>query len=212
MSDDQGWNDTGYGGRPGAMTPNLDAMAANGLRLDRFYAACPKCSPTRGSFLTGRHPFRWGFFNGANLNAKERTIAEVMREAGYRTAHFGKWHMGKVTDPKRSPAGPGFDYFRSHNNYFETDPVFHGEDGQDHQMKGDGSVAAINETIVFIEDCLKRKKPSFSIVWYGSPHGPIKPAEEDLKAIKPAAKGRAYLAEIHGIDRSIGLLHAAYAN
>ncbi|MDG2011866.1 MAG: sulfatase-like hydrolase/transferase, partial [Pirellulaceae bacterium] len=63
MADDLGWRDTGYNGSPIAQTPNLDAMAAAGLRFNRFYAAAPVCSPTRGSCLTGRHPYRYGIFN-----------------------------------------------------------------------------------------------------------------------------------------------------
>src|SRR3970040_88670 len=60
MGDDHGWEETGYNGHPHVKTPVLDEIAATGLRLDRFYAAHPSCSPTRGSFLTGRHPNRYG--------------------------------------------------------------------------------------------------------------------------------------------------------
>ena len=62
MADDQGWGDTGYNGHPELKTPHLDALAASGLRLDRFYAAHCNCSPTRGSVMTGRHPNRMGVF------------------------------------------------------------------------------------------------------------------------------------------------------
>ena len=62
MTDDQGWGDTGYNGHPHLKTPNLDAMAAAGLRFNRFYAAAPVCSPTRGSVMTGRHPNRFGCY------------------------------------------------------------------------------------------------------------------------------------------------------
>ena len=63
MGDDHGWEETGYNGHPHVQTPVLDEMAATGLRLDRFYAAHPSCSPTRVSFLTGRHPNRMGTFS-----------------------------------------------------------------------------------------------------------------------------------------------------
>ncbi|MBM4045965.1 MAG: N-acetylgalactosamine 6-sulfate sulfatase, partial [Planctomycetes bacterium] len=62
MADDQGWGDMAYNGHPVLKTPNFDAMAAAGVRFDRFYAAAPVCSPTRGSVLTGRHPNRYGCF------------------------------------------------------------------------------------------------------------------------------------------------------
>jgi arylsulfatase A-like enzyme len=99
LSDDQGWADTGYNGHPVLRTPNLDQLARDGIRLDRFYAAAPVCSPTRGSILTGRHPSRYGInwaYEG-RLPQEEITLAEVMREAGYQTGHFGKWHLGQLS-------------------------------------------------------------------------------------------------------------------
>ena len=99
MSDDQGWGDVGYNGHPLLKTPHLDAMAREGVRLDRFYAAVPVCSPTRGSCLTGRHPSRYNI-NWASegyLPAGEVTLAEALRDAGYQTGHFGKWHLGQLS-------------------------------------------------------------------------------------------------------------------
>ena len=76
MTDDQGWGDVGYYGHPVLKTPELDSMAAAGLRFDRFYAAAPVCSPTRGSVLTGRHPNRFGCFSwGHSLRPQEVTLA-----------------------------------------------------------------------------------------------------------------------------------------
>jgi len=99
MSDDQGWGDAGYQGHPTLKTPHLDAMAADGMRFNRFYAGAPVCSPTRGSVLTGRHPYRYGIFfaNTGHLLDRELTIAEILKERGYATGHFGKWHLGTLT-------------------------------------------------------------------------------------------------------------------
>ena len=99
MSDDQGWGDAGFHGHPHLRTPNLDEMSKNGLRLDRFYSAAPVCSPTRGSCLTGRHPYRYGIFgaNTGHLPEGELTLAEALKPAGYTTGHFGKWHLGTLT-------------------------------------------------------------------------------------------------------------------
>ena len=99
MTDDQGWGDVGFHGHPVLKTPNLDKMAANGLRLDRFYAAAPVCSPTRGSCLTGRHPYRYGIYsaNVGHMKSEEVTLAEVLKEQGYTTGFFGKWHLGTLT-------------------------------------------------------------------------------------------------------------------
>lgn len=99
MADDLGWGDTRYNGHPRIETPNLDAMAENGIRFDRFYSASPVCSPTRGSCLTGRHAYRYGVFgaNEGHLRAQELTLAEALKAQGYATGHFGKWHLGTLT-------------------------------------------------------------------------------------------------------------------
>jgi arylsulfatase A-like enzyme len=99
MADDLGWGDVGFNGGEIIQTPQLDAMAAGGLVFDRFYAAAPVCSPTRGSALTGRHPYRYGVFNAnsGHLLPRELTLAEALRTLGYATGHFGKWHLGTLT-------------------------------------------------------------------------------------------------------------------
>ncbi|MEE2706963.1 MAG: sulfatase-like hydrolase/transferase [Planctomycetota bacterium] len=111
MADDQGWGDVGYNGHEILRTPHLDAMAAAGLRFERFYAAAPVCSPTRGSCLTGRHPFRYGvlFANVGHMLPREITLAELLKDAGYATGHFGKWHLGTLTKAEKDSnrGGPG---------------------------------------------------------------------------------------------------------
>ncbi len=99
MSDDQGWGDVGYNGHPLLKTPHLDEMAREGVRLDRFYAAAPVCSPTRGSCMTGRHPSRYGlnWASEGRLPTAEVTLAEALRDVGYKTGHFGKWHLGQLS-------------------------------------------------------------------------------------------------------------------
>ena len=90
MADDMGWGQTGYYNHPVLKTPNLDAMAAAGLRFDRFYAGAPNCSPTRATVLTGRTHDRTGVENhGFALRRQERTIARALSEVGYATGHFG---------------------------------------------------------------------------------------------------------------------------
>lgn len=100
MSDDQGWGDVGYNGYTQIKTPHTDALARDGVRLDRFYAAGPVCSPTRGSCMTGRHPYRYGIYwaDVGSLPREEITLATALRTVGYRTGHFGKWHIGTLTD------------------------------------------------------------------------------------------------------------------
>jgi arylsulfatase A-like enzyme len=109
MSDDQGWGDVAYNGNPIVKTPSLDAMASEGVRLDRFYAAAPVCSPTRASVLTGRHPFRYGieWAGEGHLPEDEITIAEVLKANGYRTGMFGKWHVGELSRTVNQSYFPG---------------------------------------------------------------------------------------------------------
>lgn len=99
MADDLGYGDVAYNGNPVVRTPCLDSLAKEGIRLDRFYAAAPVCSPTRGSCLTGRHPYRYGieWAGETPLKREEITLAEALGAAGYATGHFGKWHVGGLS-------------------------------------------------------------------------------------------------------------------
>jgi arylsulfatase A-like enzyme len=107
MADDLGWGDTGFNGNNIIKTPNLDNMAEAGMRFTRFYSGAPVCSPTRGSCLTGRHPYRYGIFsaNVGHLPKEEVTLAEALKTLGYTTGHFGKWHLGTLL-PDYSGKGP----------------------------------------------------------------------------------------------------------
>ncbi len=121
MADDLGWGDTGYNGNRNLRTPNLDEMAASGVVLERFYSAAPVCSPTRASVLTGRHPFREKVFfamvgDSQNpLPPGEVTLGKLMKQAGYRTGFFGKWHLGTMTKEIVDGrfGGPGSDHLYS---------------------------------------------------------------------------------------------------
>lgn len=182
MGDDHGWDETGYNGHPYLRTPVLDEMAASGLRLDRFYAAHPSCSPTRGSFLTGRHPNRYGTFApGWSLRPEEVTVARVLGGAGYRCGHFGKWHVGavKAASPV-SPGAMGFHEWLSHDNFFEMNPRLSRNGGPPQLFKGEGSEVVIEETLRFIDRARQEKKPFFAVVWFGSPHEPYSGLPEDL--------------------------------
>jgi arylsulfatase A-like enzyme len=111
MADDQGWGDVGYNGHPYLKTPNLDDMSRSGLRFDRFYSGAPVCSPTRGSALTGRHPYRYGIYtaNTGHMRDQEVTLAEALKTQGYATGHFGKWHLGTLTQDIRDGRRGGRD-------------------------------------------------------------------------------------------------------
>ncbi|MDH3273295.1 MAG: sulfatase-like hydrolase/transferase [Gammaproteobacteria bacterium] len=123
--DDLGYGDLGSYGHPVLRTPNIDSLATDGLRLTNYYAPSALCSPSRAGLLTGRHPYRTGIKSwipedsGVYLRDAEITLAEVLKEAGYATAHIGKWHLNSDlsnrTEPQ--PTDQGFDYFYGHNAF-----------------------------------------------------------------------------------------------
>ena len=100
MCDDLGYGDLQcYNPKSIIQTPHLNQMASEGTRFTRFYSAAPVCSPTRGSCLTGRHPYRYGiyFANTGHLPSEEITIPELLKPLNYLSGHFGKWHLGTLT-------------------------------------------------------------------------------------------------------------------
>jgi arylsulfatase A-like enzyme len=182
MGDDHGWEETGYHGHPHLKTPVLDEIAATGLRLDRFYAGHPSCSPTRASFLTGRHPNRMGTFApGWSLRPEEVTIAHVLRRAGYRCGHFGKWHVGTVkAGSPTNPGAMGFDEWLSHDNFFELNPSLSRNGDSPKVIPGESSAVVVGEAIRFIDAATKKGEPFLCVVWFGSPHEPYSGLPEDL--------------------------------
>lgn len=206
MADDQGWGDVAYQGHPDLKTPFLDKLASESLVFDRFYAAAPVCSPTRGSVMTGRHPIRFGCFSwGHSLRPQEQTIAHLMRAAGYRTGHFGKWHLGSVQSG--SPVNPGtagFDHWVSAPNFYDNDPIL-SQNGKAIQTAGESSMVTARFANDFIENCIEDNQKFFVVVWFGSPHNPHRGAPEDLEYYAGMDPDQAhFLAEITGMDRAIG--------
>ena len=211
MTDDQGWGDVGYNGLTRIKTPNLDSMAAAGIRFNRFYAQ-QTCSPARACLMTGRHQNRQGvFWPGQRLRVQETNLAQAMKRAGYATAHFGKWHLDGISGPGKvitnddplSPLKVGFDESFSVTNYFETDWTF-GHNGIPVKTKGDGSEVIVAEALKYFSKMVKEEKPFFTLIWFGSPHIPCRPLPKDLEA----AGGSGYYGEIIAMDRSMGTLRA----
>ncbi|EDL58477.1 sulfatase-like hydrolase/transferase [Gimesia maris] len=210
MTDDQGWGETGFMGHPILKTPHLDEMAASSLRLDRFYAAAPVCSPTRGSFLTGRHPNRFACFSwGHTLRPQEVTVAEAVKSVGYTTGHFGKWHLGSVqSNSPVSPGNSGFDEWVSSPNFYENDPYM-SHNGVVKQLKGESSRVTVDAALDFIKQADKDKKPFLAVIWFGNPHTPHE-AVSELKDLYPDQKPnfQNYFGEISGVDRAMGHLRS----
>lgn len=199
LVDDMGFSDIGcYGSE--IRTPNLDKLAAGGLRFTQFYNAA-RCCPTRASLLTGLYPHQAGIghmtddrgtdgYRG-DLNAQSVTIPEVLREAGYSTFMVGKWHVTKETGPKAPPARQfnwprqrGFDrYFgvlRGTSDYFEPVNLFL---DNTHQAKVENGFyttdAFVDHAIQFIAERPK-EKPFFLYTAFNAPHFPVQAPAEDI--------------------------------
>ena len=208
MADDQGWGDVAYRGHPVLRTPVLNEMARTGLLLERFYAAAPVCSPTRGSVLTGRHPNRYGCFSwGYTIRPQEVTIAEAVKTAGYTTGHFGKWHVGGVSRGSDvSPGASGFDEWMSSPNFFENDPLM-SRNGKVIETTGEGSQVTVDAAVAFMRTAVKRRQPFLAVIWFGSPHAPHEALDSDRKAYAGESEAlQHFYGEITAMDRAIGNL------
>lgn len=208
MADDQGWGDVGFRDHPHLKTPVMDEMAAKGIRFDRFYAAAPVCSPTRGSVMTGRHPNRFGCFSwGHPIREQEKTIAEYLQNAGYTTGHFGKWHLGSIeAGEATSPGQSGFDRWVSAPNFYENHPLL-SDQGKVIQTEGESSQVTVDLALSFIRAAVKNDQPFFAVVWFGSPHAPHQALEQlrEPYADLPVAQQH-FLGEIAGMDHALGEL------
>ncbi len=231
LVDDLGWADLSCYGSTFHETPNIDAFAKSGMKFDQAYTACPVCSPTRASILTGRHPVRvdvtdWIPGNSGtgkflqvedrdNLALEEVTIAEVLKGEGYQTFFAGKWHLG---DKGHWPTDQGFDinigghdrgsppggYYAPWNN-----PVL--------EAKEDGEYLTerlTEESIKFLEN-RDEAKPFFLYLCYYNVHTPIQPYKkrvEHFEAKKGNIEGKTpVIAEHEGQSRA-RQDNAAYAS
>ncbi len=218
MADDQGWGEVGYRGHPVLKTPHLDAMAEAGLRMDRFYAGAPVCSPTRASVLTGRSNNRTGVqSHGYALRRQEKTIAEALRGVGYRTGHFGKWHLNGLrgagvpvlASDNHHPGHFGFDQWLSVTNFFDRNPLL-SRQGTFEEFQGDSSEIAIEQALKFIHANVQTQTPTFTVVWFGTPHSPFEATEEDMVPFAELDRNsRQHYGELVALDRSIGTLRSA---
>ena len=215
MTDDQGWGQTGYYDHPVLQTPNLDAMVKNGLRFDRFYAGAPVCSPTRASVLTGRTNDRTGVLDhGYALRKQEKTISVALKNEGYATGHFGKWHLNGLRGPgvpvlkedSHSPGKFGFDHWLTVTNFFDIDPLM-SENGSFIDLKGNSSDIIVGKALEFIKEKSNQNLPFFAVIWDGSPHDPFVASEKDRSNFKSLNENsQHHYGELIAFDRSLGVL------
>ncbi len=181
LTDDQGYGDVGIHGNDLIATPNLDRLAREGRRMDRFFVS-PVCAPTRASLLTGRYHLRTGVHGVTRaretMRSHEYTLAEAFRDNGYTTGCFGKWHNGAHFP--HSPNGQGFDRFvgfcAGHwNNYFDTDLEF---DGEMRQTGGFMVDVITREAMSFISRAEENRQPFFCYLSINTPHTPWQVPDE----------------------------------
>lgn len=222
LADDLGNADLGYRGSR-IRTPNIDALALGGVRLESYYGL-PLCTPARAALLTGRYPMRHGLqtlvifpSHKYGLPTNEKTLPQALREVGYATYMVGKWHLGHA-DRKYWPNSRGFDHFYGNVvgevDYFTKDRggivdwqrngVFLEEAGYYTRQIGDEAVSLIGQH--------DTSKPMFLYFASLAPHAPYQVPAEDANAyagIFPDREHREYAAMITGLDREVGRVIAA---
>jgi arylsulfatase A len=227
LTDDQGTLDAGCYGATDLKTPHIDALAARGVRFTQFYAAAPLCSPSRAAMMTGRYPLRAGMPGNApserdkpGMPPEEVTMAEMLRAAGYGTAHIGKWHLGYT--PETMPNGQGFDYSFGHmggciDNWSH---FFYWQGPNRHDLHRDGKEIfedgqffmdmMVNEATAFMKRTGDR--PWFIYFAINAPHYPYQGSKEWVRYYRE--RGVPYPRDLYNafvstMDEKIGKLLAA---
>lgn len=223
-ADDLGWGDLGCFGADDLKTPHLDGLAASGVRLPEWYSNAPVCSPSRASLLTGRYPAHAGveaILGGTRHTPglpPQPTLASLLRDRGYRTGIFGKWHLG--ADPAFGPTAYGFDQhlgfragcvdYYSHIYYWgEHNPLHDLWDGDEEVwLNGQYLTSVIAErAAAFIEENVH--KPFFCYVPFNAPHYPMHAPEEYVQRFAHLPKDRRVMAAmVAAMDDGVGLLLA----
>ncbi len=216
LADDLGYKDVGCYGGP-VQTPAIDQLAKDGVRFTDFYSGCAVCSPSRATLLTGRHHIRTGVYSwihdegqNSHLLLRERTIAEILKDRGYSTAHIGKWHLGLPTKnrSKPTPSHHGFDYWfttwnnaspshKNPNNFIRNGEAVGPLEGYSCQLVAD-------EAIDWLDHHRHPKAPFFLNIWFHEPHAPIA-APEGIVSTYGELKDKAaiYSGTIDNSDRAV---------
>ncbi len=215
MADDLGYHDLGFQGSEHIKTPNIDQLAAQGMRFTDGHVAASVCSPSRAGFITGRYQQRFGHEGNAPPHAKgmdvnERTIANAFKALGYRTAVFGKWHLGDT--PEFHPNVRGFDEFYGllgggrnywYNKEKSDRPDSHDasqHNGEPIKFEGHFTDWLGEKAVEFIDET--KDQPFFAFLSFTAPHTPLQSKPEDMEALGLPKNNYAGL--IYGMDRNIG--------
>jgi len=219
--DDLGYSDLGCYGNRMIRTPNLDQLAARGTRFTSFYSTSPVCSPARAALLTGHYPQCYGIHHADLPESLPRyflpesavTIAEVLQQAGYYTAHVGKWHVGEPPDTV-PPRQHGFDYFfgcfggrpsSPWSRYARSmDPEIIINENRPVVYKGhvtEVETRAAREVIAGA----KRDRPFFLALFYNAPHEPLAPLANQAKLYRDwSSEEQTYFQTVTDMDAGVG--------
>lgn len=222
LADDLGYGDLGCFGHPQIKTPNLDQLAREGWRLTDCYAAAPVCSPSRAGMLTGRIPNRMGIYDWIprespmHLKSGEVTIASLLKKAGYRTCHVGKWHCnGLFNSPEQpQPSDHGFNYwFSTQNNAIPThqNPTNFVRNGKRIGPIDDySSQIIVDEAIHWLNE-QDKSQPFLLLVWFHSPHEKVATATsfvEQYSTVAKTGQQANYFGNVTQLDHEVGRLLA----
>lgn len=184
LADDLGAGDLHSTGHPYAKTPHLDKLANQGIRFERAYMAAAWCAPSRYALMSGQYPAR-DFNESKNLKPDEPTITKILNDAGYATAHFGKWHMTWGLDFADSPGDFGIDehFSTNHNGNGKT---WTKEEKNSEHWRERTTDAYVDMAIDFIDknESEQTPKPFYMNLWIYPTHSYINPTPEQLAVYK----------------------------
>lgn len=217
LVDDMGWGDSATYGHPLIKTPNLDKLAAQGVKFTQCYSACGVCSPSRSAILTGRTPYRngvWRHLSGhheAHLRSSEITYPTLLRKAGYQTCHVGKWHL--LSKPQFNtpdfpqPGDHGYDYWLyTHNNahpsHKNPDNFFRNGEPVG-ETKGYSAQIVAAEAAQWLEEKRDPEKPFALSVWIHEPHSPIA-TDPRFSELYDGHENAKYMGNITQLDHALG--------
>ena len=222
VADDLGWKDVGFSGCTDIKTPNLDALAAGGAKFTQFYVQ-PMCTPTRAALMTGRYPFRYGLqtavipsVSAYGLDTNEWLLPQCLKEAGYKTAIIGKWHLGHA-DKQYWPKQRGFDY-QYGAMIGELDYFTHSEHGVLDWFRDNKPVKEKGYTTTLIGQDAARlieqhdtSKPLYLYLTFNAPHTPYQAPKEYIDRYSEIQEPtrRTYAAMVACLDDEIGRVIAA---
>lgn len=208
LADDLGYGDLSTYGSQSIHTPNIDALAAKGMKFSRFYAGSAVCSPSRASLLTGQFPLRFNITRHfddreMHLPANTPTLPKVLQQEGYATAHIGKWHLGGIriqdfearTKGEAANPGPmqhGFTHYlcniedpllrpqliKQRKLYREGGKTLVRNDQRAPEIAKHWTEIKVDEALSFIQKSRSAGQPFFLNVWFDVPHTPYEPAPE----------------------------------